>query len=508
MKRLLRFLVVIFVWTAIAVAQTATTTRNSNVYPDPSSNGKPIAKLDKGAAVQLLEATETNGYYHVQTADNQSGYVSAHNLKLQAGSSPTPSPTPTPSPEPTSPPTPTPTPTPSPSSSGQPTSASNGPAPLLAKGHPVDWWFVFKLNSAAFPGCGGTATRACIFGGQVQQGWNNNFSQQFVYASSDSPTLQQGTNCVGDTTDDPVGATFDEVYNGSFFFVIWNDQFYQDPKLSACSGDSCSAPWGHSKGMVVWNDAGEGIVLQVSTPDWPGAGSKDHPRTNGNTLGCTKDNDVKVSQHFFALRLNKDDLVKVLTALQNASVVTDPKNIQIVKNGGPSDVQDLVTHLGAQSTNKTVIQTTLSSGVQLISKPSKLNVPPWQMVSSMLGGVSLLAATWWTNPTIPATTADTTIGCWDDSLTTKPGAVAIAKSGRWEGKTFDLTGGPRNDANHAKIGVSTTGDHHLAIFGDMNQQGAISGKCGSSQNGRGGLFYVIDNDQLAGSVTSLIGGSN
>ncbi len=31
----------------------------------------------------------------------------------------------------------------------------DAPVPLLAKGHPVDWWFVFKPNSKAFPECGG-----------------------------------------------------------------------------------------------------------------------------------------------------------------------------------------------------------------------------------------------------------------------------------------------------------------------------------------------------------------
>src|SRR2546421_12659613 len=39
-------------------------------------------------------------------------------------------------------------------------------SPLLQKGHPVDWWFVFKFNSAAFPGCGSGADRTCPFGGQ------------------------------------------------------------------------------------------------------------------------------------------------------------------------------------------------------------------------------------------------------------------------------------------------------------------------------------------------------
>src|SRR6185437_7268497 len=94
------------------------------------------------------------------------------------------------------------------------------PAPLVKKGHPVKWWFVFKLNSAAFPGCGGGAMRQCLFGGQVQN--YRAFGQQFVYASSEDKALQQGSDCAGDTTDEPIGATFDEVYNGSYHYVVWN----------------------------------------------------------------------------------------------------------------------------------------------------------------------------------------------------------------------------------------------------------------------------------------------
>src|SRR5271165_6153189 len=205
------------------------------------------------------------------------------------------------------------------------------PVPLLQKGRPVDWWFVFKFNAASFPGCARGAARTCGFGGQVQSSWRS-FSQQFAVASSESKSLQAGSGCVGDTIDDPVGATFGEIYDGSFNYVVWNDQFYQDPQLAACgSSNSCGAPWGHSKGMIAWDETGDGIVMQVTTPDWPGAASKQHPRSEeGNTLGCTaRDNDVLVSQHFFALKLTKDDVVKVLTALQNASVVTDPHNPQI-----------------------------------------------------------------------------------------------------------------------------------------------------------------------------------
>ena len=268
--------------------------------------------------------------------------------------------------------------------------------------------------------------------------------------------------------------------------------------------------------MVAWDDKGNGFVLQVSTPSWPGSGSKDHPRRimdsirqepDGNTLGCVHDNNVKVSQHFFALKLDKPDLLRVLKALGNASVVTNPKDSQIVRNGGPSDVVALVESLGVQSDAGTATVDTLSSGVVLISKPSALHVPSWQLVSSLLGGIRLRTATWWTNPAIPTTTSRTKVGCWDSTLA-KPGAVEIATSGQWNGTTFGLKGGPGSDYNHAKLGISRDKRHSFVVFGDLNQQGSLSGpNCGSSQNGRGGLFYVVQDSVLHEGVENLIGGS-
>jgi hypothetical protein len=363
----------------------------------------------------------------------------------------------------------------------------------------VEWWFVFKFNAEAFPQSCAAPQRACPFGGHVQP--YQQFSQQFVYASSTNHTLQQGGGCLGGTTTDPLGATFNQVYNGNFSFVLWNDQFYGDPILTE------GGPWGHSKGMLAWDQNGNGLVLQVSTPDWPGSGSPATLRNSGNTLGCIlTDNDIMVSQHFFSLQLNKDDVVIVLKALANASVVTDPGKPQIVKNGGPAEIQTLVEALGKESSSKVPTKDKLSSGVVLISKPSNLHVPPWQMVSAMLGGEPLRAATWWTKPEIPTTTAATAIGCWDPSLG-KPGAVEIAISGTWNGKTIGLEGLAEPNGNHAKVGVST-GSHTYAIFGDMNQQGSLAPpRCPSSQNGRGGLFYVVDDAPLFRSVQDLIKGS-
>src|ERR1700721_843513 len=300
--------------------------------------------------------------------------------------------------------------------------SSNGPAPLLRTGHPVDWWFVFKFNSKAFPACEGGATRTCPFGGEVQN--YKTFVQQFVYSSSENPSLQKGAECVGDTASQPLGATFDEVYNSSTYYVIWNDQFYDDPELEGCT-KQCGSPGGHSKGMLGWNYDGAGFVLQVTTPSWPASGNKEFPRkSDGNTLGCVEDNNVLVSQDFFALRLNKNDVLVVLKSLQNSSVVTDPENQQIVKNGGPTDVQELVKNLGTKSQSETVLKNTLSSGVTLVSKPSGLHVPPWQMVSALLEGVDLPPATWWATPAIYTTTASTAIDCWDASLG-NPGGVPV-----------------------------------------------------------------------------------
>lgn len=380
----------------------------------------------------------------------------------------------------------------------------SAPAPLLEKGSPVEWWFIFKFNAASFPGCGDAANQDCSFGGVLQK--YDSFSRQFVFASSKDPGLRKGGGCLGAALNDPLGATFDQVYNGSYYYVLWNDQFHGDPLIPGCR-DSCDSPWGRSKGMLVWNGAGEGFVMQVTTPSWPSSGSAGQSRTaDGNTLGCIHDNNIKASQHFFATKLTKRDTLIVLKALNNASVATDPRNGKLVHNGGPEDIRALVNSLGKKSGSFDYMKETLSNGVVLISKPSLSNVPPWQMVSSLLGKVSLKTATWWADPKISTTTIISRIGCWDDGLSV-PGAVQIALSGRWSNTTFSLHGGPGTNVNNAKIGVSTERGKPYTIFGDLNQQGALYENCASGDNGRGGIFYVVNNEILFNNVSDLIGGN-
>ena len=89
-----------------------------------------------------------------------------------------------------------------------------------------------------------------------------------------------------------------------------------------------------------------------------------------------------------------------------------------------------------------------------------------------------------------------------------PGNLAeVATSGTWSGQSIGFLGQGEPRGSHAKLGVST-GSPMYAIFGDMNQDGALSGNCQSSQNARGGTFYVVNNAQLFVSMTSLLKGSS
>jgi len=383
----------------------------------------------------------------------------------------------------------------------------------------VDWWFAFKPTTAAFPSCSTKLT--CMFGGDTQSysGWGLQYILSYGSKGQTTP-MKLHSDCLGNGPD-PVARTFAQVYSGSVAnYVIWNDQFYDDPKLNiqpACV-KYCAGPWGHSKGVMAWGEDGTGFIMQVTTPDWPGSGSSSKPRAEqGNTLGCCKDDNVKVAQHFFAMRLQSlEDTKTVLLGLQRASVATDPNNAQLVKlTSGPSELSSLAKGLGKQVLdNLTPVLGTFSvrsqSGkqVRLIAKPSGLNVPPWQMVSSLIGA-PLRTASWWGRPEINSTKSGYVPGCWNKNLK-PPKEVQIALSGAWQGKTFSLEGRPSDDGNHAKLAHGLSGST-VTVMGDMNQQGSLNGddgsSCKESQNGRGGLFFVMDDAVLHAGLAELLHGA-
>ena len=91
------------------------------------------------------------------------------------------------------------------------------PSPMAGKNTPVDWMFAFKFNAHSFPGCTDDGTTPAvgsegIFGGTVDT-YKSGHSQQYVFATSAAPTLVKGTECLGATLEDPLGATFAQIYN-------------------------------------------------------------------------------------------------------------------------------------------------------------------------------------------------------------------------------------------------------------------------------------------------------
>lgn len=84
MKRLIHLFLLVVFFLGLASAQTAVVTRNVNLRPDASTDNDPIEKLKPGAKLQLLEPEATDGFFHVQAADGNNGFVWAKNVRVES----------------------------------------------------------------------------------------------------------------------------------------------------------------------------------------------------------------------------------------------------------------------------------------------------------------------------------------------------------------------------------------------------------------------------------------
>ena len=144
------------------------------------------------------------------------------------------------------------------------------PSPMAGPNEPVDWMFAYKFNAGSFPGYldadykhqDGKAGLPGRFGGTTKE-YKGGMSQSYVFATNKDTTMKRGNGALGNSEVDPLSATFAQVYETEGYnYILWNDQFYDNPMKTEGS------PFGHAKGMAAWNEAGEGFVLQVSTPSW------------------------------------------------------------------------------------------------------------------------------------------------------------------------------------------------------------------------------------------------
>ncbi len=137
------------------------------------------------------------------------------------------------------------------------------PAPLLSAGHPVDWWFTFKLNSAHLRDAA-LPLQEPAFGGTPQTCCSSDSSSR-LRAVRMGRCSRAAVGARETPRRDPIGATFDQVYNGTFNYVIWNDQLYDDLTIKGLH-EGMRRAVGALKGMVAWNSTGDGFVMQASTP--------------------------------------------------------------------------------------------------------------------------------------------------------------------------------------------------------------------------------------------------
>ena len=69
---------------ALALAQEAATNRDANLRRDPSTASPVVTLLEKGSRLELVDATEDSGFYHVRTEDDQVGWVYAKLVSVSA----------------------------------------------------------------------------------------------------------------------------------------------------------------------------------------------------------------------------------------------------------------------------------------------------------------------------------------------------------------------------------------------------------------------------------------
>ena len=271
--------------------------------------------------------------------------------------------------------------------------------------------------------------------------------------------------------------------------------------------------------MLAWNETARASSCRCRRRRGP-APAASVSRKSGNTLGCVKtNNNLVASQHFFALKLNKEDLLEGAAGDAKRERRHRSDNRQIAQNGGPPEIRDAAEELGKKPHEKLrhkkpddlkIIQTQLTADVMLISKPSNAER------AALADGVGAARRRLRAHRHMVGLAADLLdqevdqdrlLGGHVEVRQKSPGDVIIAKNGTFGGRPLGLIGGQ----NHAKVGVVTSGRTSFSIFGDLNQQGTINpvkGKCDASQNGRGGMFFVVKNDELFKTLSDMLEGED
>jgi hypothetical protein len=94
--RALLIIVLVCLWGGAALATDAIVKRRATLRSDPSTEHPPIATLQPQEDVELIEPSQTAGYYKVRTAEGDEGWVYSRNLEIVTTSPAAPPPAPIP----------------------------------------------------------------------------------------------------------------------------------------------------------------------------------------------------------------------------------------------------------------------------------------------------------------------------------------------------------------------------------------------------------------------------
>ncbi len=127
-------------------------------------------------------------------------------------------------------------------------------------------------------------------------------------------------------------------------------------------------------------------------------------------------------------------------------------------------------------------------------KGSEDHFIPWSYVTAKLNA-GLRVLSWYSHPYTPPLCQGDTSGAASCAY---PGfnTIQIVNGLQLPDGSYSWCGhgAASNSGNHAKIGIGI--NSNWVVFGDMNMQGTINSYCDSSQMGRGGGFYAIQNQTL------------
>ena len=336
---------------------------------------------------------------------------------------------------------------------GVPTKGGMGPININGlDGTPKDWIFMLKL---------GTGGANCTVN-------NGAYSCHFLYADNENPTLKLVTELTVDAADpkNPVYQYYQLCQNNSF--VTWNDQ----GSAKSCAGVSGYA---HDKGGIVYNSQ-EGIYCQSSNPNWGffdqgflNAGTANHPGIQTN-----------LAQHFLFVKLNNQTDITNMVALMNQANVCimaghiDGFNTCIVSGKCPSDY--LSKSVGS---------------VTVIAKPKGVSGDDaWGELNKMQCSTAGMHVLSFCTPACPLGNGQPT--------TSINGIVDVQNDHHTSGSVLNTTcSGLTFDKfalNHSKIGTCDS-NNKIIVGGNNHSTG--------SQGPRGGLFVVIDNQELSAGLKCL-----